>query len=377
MVLALPFFSTAISGLFGWLLALIAARLRGNAPLTVLFSVVFLGLYMFYFSQANIYIQRLVLNGQAIAGALGSIVLLYWIGNAIVRLNSVHLIFSLLILLLPFALMYCLLSARFIRIATAKRGAVRVKYEMKAMRRSTRPSALFKRELKRFLSSPAYMLNSGLGILFIIAAAGALAVKKAAILALITQLGASGEQLVVIAVFALCLLTSTVMLTASSVSLEGKTLWAIRALPVPTRDILGAKLRLHIYMTAPAVVPASAALTYLLGPRVFDSLILLMAPVFFVMLSANIGLICNLYNVNLNWTNETQVIKQGISVLLAMLISSAAAFVPGLLYLLVPALSAHTLPFMAAYTISLLVGWRLSRSWIMTKGAEKFERLDS
>ncbi len=375
LVLALPFLSMAISGLFGWLLALATSRMRKNSLITVLFSLIFLALYFVLVTQANVYIQQLVMNGEAVAGKLAAFSPLYWLGSAVANANILHLLLSLLTLLLPFLVMVLILSATFLQIATAKRGAVRQKYEEKAMRASSVSGALFKRELKRLLSSPVYILNAGLGVIFILIAGVALLIKRSLVLQLIAQLGADGSLISVVIVLGLCLMVSTVLFTAPSVSLEGKTLWIVKSLPVTPQDLLRAKLRLHIYITAPVTVICSAAAAFVFSVSVYDSLIMLVAPFFYVLLSANIGLICNLHNVNLNWVNQTQVIKQSMAVFAAMLLSALVVLLPGGVYLLLFADGAHYVPFMSGYTVLLIVLWRLTQGWILTKGADKFDAL--
>lgn len=375
IVLALPFFAMAVSGLFGWLIAVTTSRLRKKSLMTVLFSVIFLGLYIVGFSRVNVYIQQLIINGKAIAGSLGSISPLFWIGNAVSQPDVLHLVYSLLIMLVPFVAMYYVLSATLIKVITSKRGVAKVKYEERAMKTASPESALFRRELKRLLSSPVYILNAGLGVIFIAIAAVALVIKKTDVLKLVAQAGFDSGTVAAAIVFGLCLMSSVVLFTAPSVSLEGKTLWIIKSLPLSEKDILSAKLKLHIYLSVPSMLLACAAAVYVFTPSATNALIMLLAPVFYLMLSANIGLICNLKAPNLDWVNETQVVKQSISVLLAMLFSFLVVLIPGGLYFLLLKVNDLSTPFMLGYTLLLLLGWRFSQKWIFTKGAEIFKGL--
>ncbi|MFB0920747.1 MAG: hypothetical protein QMB62_07680 [Oscillospiraceae bacterium] len=376
IILALPLLSVAISGVFGWLIALATGRVRNKSLMTVLFSVIFLGLYFVFFSRANVYMQKLVMNGAAIAGSLGSVAPLFWVGNSIAEPNALQLVLSLIIMLIPFALMYYLLSVTFIRVATARRGVTKIKYEEKAMHSSSLSSALFDREMKHLLSSPVYILNAGLGVIFIVVAAVGLVIKKGTILTLAAQMGFTGGLVCAAAVFALCLLCATVLFTAPSVSLEGKTLWIVKSLPVTSNDVLNAKLHLHIFLTAPAIIIAAVAAIFVVGPSIADAAILLLAPVFFLMLSANIGLICNLKSPKFDWINETQVVKQSMSVLIAMFISSLIVIVPGVLYFVVIGAKISSTLFMLGYTLILIAGWFITRKWISTRGAAIFDGLN-
>ena len=375
IVLALPFFAMAVSGLFGWLLAISTSRLRKKSLMTVLFSVIFLGLYIVGFSQINVYISKLVSNGQAIAGSLDSISPLFWIGNAVAQPNALHLLYSLLLMLVPFLLMYYVLSATLIKVITSKRGVAKVKYEERAMQTASPSSAMFRRELKRLLYSPVYILNAGLGVIFIAIAAVALVIKKTDILVLVAQTGYDSTTVIAAIVFGLCLMSSVILFTAPSVSLEGKTLWIVKSLPISEKEILKAKLKLHIYLTVPAIILASAAATYVFRPSAEAVLVIFIAPVLNIMLSANIGLICNLKAPNLDWVNETQVVKQSVSVLLAMLFGFLLVLIPGGLYFLLVSGSAWSMLFMLGYSLLLLLGWRFSQRWIFTRGAEIFQGL--
>lgn len=375
IVIALPFLAMAISGLFGWLIALSTSKMRKKSLMTVIFSVLFLGLYIVGFSQINVYIQKLVLNGTAIAGSLGSVSPLFWIGSAVAEPNALYLVYSLLILLLPFVLMYYVLSATLIKVITSKRGVAKVKYEEREMQSVSPTKALFRRELKRLLASPVYILNAGLGVVFITIAAVALVIKKAYILGLMAQIGYGKDTLAAFFVFALCLMSSVILFTAPSISLEGKTLWIIKSLPISEEKILKAKLDLHIYLSLPAVLLASLAAIYVLEPSISAAVVILLAPSFFIMLSANVGLICNLKSPNFDWVNETQVVKQSMSVLFAMLFSSILVLVPGGIYIALFAGKTSLIPYMPIYTLLLIIAWRLTRSWIYTRGAVIFQGL--
>jgi hypothetical protein len=111
-----------------------------------------------------------------------------------------------------------------------------------------------------------------------------------------------------------------VLFTASSVSLEGRTIWILRSLPVGTRDILRAKLRLSFRLTGPCVLLFSLAALWLVKPDPVSAAGLLAAPLLFTALAGNLGLMENLRHVNLDWINEAQPVKQGAAVIYTMLL---------------------------------------------------------
>lgn len=375
LFLFLPLLTLAFSCFFGWLLELVTGRMQKNSLITVLFSLVFLGAYMYFFSRANVYIQQLVLRGNAVAESFGAVSPLFWMGNAVAAPNLLHLLLTLLIFLVPFLLVYWVLSITFLGLATTKRSAAKKEYKEQAMRSASLPSALLRREFQRLLASPSYMLNAGLGLVFILVAGGALLVKKEMALTIVSQLGIPTDALTVLLALGFCLIASMVNFTASSVSLEGKTLWIIKSLPVPYEDTLKAKLKLQIYLTLPPMLFAGVAAAYAFSLSSFEAFSLLLTLVFYTKLSANLGLMANLQHVKLDWTNETQAIKQSISVFLSMLYSSVLVLLPGVLYFVVLADKGYERGFLLTYLLLLLLGQILTDRLILTRGVKRFDEI--
>ena len=111
-------------------------------------------------------------------------------------------------------------------------------------------AALLGRELSRFTTSANYMLNSGLGILFLVAGAVALVWKGNDFLLLLSAVFAEKAEAVPVLLCAVvCLLVSMNDMAAPSVSLEGKSLWLAQSLPVTAWQVIRAKLRMHLLLT--------------------------------------------------------------------------------------------------------------------------------
>ena len=72
-------FSLALSALFGWLLSLVSSKMRKKALVETLMSFVFLGAYLYGYSQLNTIVANLVANTADIAASVGDVLPLYWI----------------------------------------------------------------------------------------------------------------------------------------------------------------------------------------------------------------------------------------------------------------------------------------------------------
>lgn len=373
---ALPLLAFAVAGIFGWGLAIVSSKVRRKSLVTMILSLAFLGAYFYGYSKINKYIQILIASGDIIAGKVkGAALPVYWLGNAIAGKNVVHLIFSLLCMIIPFVAAYAVLSATFIKVATTKRGFVKIKYEEKDMQVGTADSALFLKELKHFTSSPGYMMNGAIGVIFMLIAAGALIVRQDLVMQLAAGIPGITKHIGPTAVFALCLFSSTVIISAPSISLEGQNLWIAQSLPVASRDILMAKVKLHLAITMPAVLAAAGVFSWVLRPGFAMTACIILAPAVFTVFCALFGVAVNLKFPKFDWISETQAVKQGISTMISMFGTAAMVLAPGALYM--KFLSEHVPAeiYIAGYTLILaLAGYALYR-WLMTGGARIFEKL--
>ena len=162
LFLATALFALAVSSFFGWLLSLASSRLNKKALVETVLSLAFLAAYFIIYMRINEIISGLLSSTDGIAQSVGSILPLYWIGSGMAGSSSGFAL-GMLILLVPFALVYVILSRTFIKTATKKRGTVKKEYTAKEQKVSSAPNALLRREFARFFSSSTLIVNDGLG----------------------------------------------------------------------------------------------------------------------------------------------------------------------------------------------------------------------
>ena len=371
----MPLFALAFSSLFGWLLHLATARVRRKSLFTTVASLVFLALYFYVISSANSLVASIAANSGALADGVSAVRPLYWLGIAIAEGEIVSGLLGLAVLLVPFIIAYVILSKTFIRTATANRGSAKVKYTERAVKPQSPQRALLRRELGRFTSSPAYLLNSGIGVIMLIIAAVAILIKRKDILTIFGLMEGVEFMISSIVILSVCLLCTTITICAASVSIEGKNIWITKSLPVSTRDILSAKLRLQVVITLPAVILAQAAVIYVFRPEGLMLLCAIVLPLVFCLLSACFGLWCNLRHCNLNWTNEAQVVKNGVAVMLTMFGGMGIVVAP-LVLILVLARSAFIADIVLGfYTLAVILLTLLFYRLDMGRGVKLYEKL--
>ena len=118
---------------------------------------------------------------------------------------------------------------------------------------------------------------------------------------------------------ALCTLVGMNDMAAPSVSLEGKSLWLAQSLPVTSWQVLRAKLRMHLLLTAVPAALCGICVAVVSPAGAAQTALALVVAALFTVLSALLCLFLGLKMPNLHWTSEITPIKQGGAVALALL----------------------------------------------------------
>lgn len=147
------------------------------------------------------------------------------------------------------------------------------------------------------------------------------------------KLSFKGSDLAYIFAVIINFLISTTSISSVSVSLEGKTIWLLRSLPISANQVFLAKLAIPLILVLPTTLIASIIFGILLN-SVFSALIIFGITLLFLLITDIAGIMINLWFPKLNWENETQVVKQSLSVLLSMVLNAVLALVPVAIYLI-------------------------------------------
>lgn len=334
---ALCFISLAFSTLIAWLVGLITSKMRKKNFFSMILFAAFFAVYIYVCSNLQGCIQKLIANGAAIATAIRRYIPpFYFMGTGIGQLNVLHFLYFLLICVVPFIIVCLLVSRSFIKIATTKKGNVKVKYKEKEMKVKGSRLALVNKELSHFFSLSAYLLNCGLGAALEIVLSLALAVKgKSIVSGMLTAYGIEEEtvgELVAYLPFAVCVIVCfcavmTVM-TAASVSLEGHTVYMLKSLPVKTGDVLFAKVTANMIIGVPPVVLVACVSCFVFDMTAVQMVCILLAPIFAQLFTALFGLIMNLSFPKLDWSNAALIVKQSKSVMITTFVGMGALLIP-------------------------------------------------
>ena len=258
-------------------------------------------------------------------------------------------------------------------LATTNHGEAKAVYKEQTVKTDSVGGALLQKELRRFVGSTNYMLNCGLGIVLMPLSAVALVLKATSVRDFFSIPGLE-SCLPLLAVAIICLFATMNIMTAPSISLEGKNLWIAQSMPVSGSQVLRAKLYLHLLLTFLPAIPLVAVLEWLTKPGLVYGILIPVVSALFALLMAEIGLALNLKMPNLHWTNEIIPIKQSVPVAVTlfggwlMVIALAGIYV-----LLRNIVSISTYFVLVCAALFVAAGWL--HHWLMTRGAKIFEIL--
>lgn len=261
-----------------------------------------------------------------------------WYHNAL-QGSFLHLVLLLGVPALIFALFVWLLSLKFTDICAGLNATyAKQNYKVESLKSGSVLTALVKKEMKLYFSSSLYVTNTIIGYVLAVVLAGALAIGG--IDAILEPFIASGDipgienyipliikLLPFVVAMPLCMMTAS----ACSISMEGKTFWQLQVLPVRAKDVYHGKLLWNLILVAPFCLMATILLIIGVKPAIADALHYFLIPAVLTLFTVMLGLAGNVWFPNFTWDNEAQVIKQGASVLVAMLGGMLSVIAPAAL----------------------------------------------
>ena len=250
-------FVLVLSCLLGYGVARLSLKLKNKSFMTVIFALLFIAIYYFAYFKAGNFIGEIVTNialyGEDLHAAAP---LVFGIGRAFEGDLSSLLLVTLAVAAL-FALTWYILSRSFLKIATATGKTDRKVYRETRAKRKSAFSAMLGKEFGRFTGSANYMLNCGLGTLLLPISGVLLLLRGGVIAGTLESVFETDGAMPVLLTAAVCLVCSMNDMAVPSVSLEGKTLWISRSLPVDAWTALRAKCGVQLLLTAPGAVFAA------------------------------------------------------------------------------------------------------------------------
>ena len=292
-ILLLPLLVLTFTCIIAWVLAAVSSRMRNKTIVTMVLYLAFLAAYFYVYMNFNNILTGLIANSAQLAGGVAVVYPVYAFGQAIAGGNLLHLAGFAACCAVPFAIVCAVLSRSFLSVTMHRPTAKKIVYREQKLAVSSASGALLKKELRHFGANGMYILNASLGSILTIAAA-----RGAYNLPGHPHYGpgrpARGLDCCAHDHRAV-LLCATDVISAPSISLEGKTLWLLKSLPVTPRTILMSKVNLHLTIALPPTLIASVCCIIALPMSAAEAAAVVIVPALMTLFGALLGVVTNLH----------------------------------------------------------------------------------
>lgn len=203
--------------------------------------------------------------------------------------------------------------------------SVKTNYKIQSNKSNGPLKGLYIKEIKKYFSNSMYVINTAFGCVIMIIIVLAMLLFNED---LIGQLGNLSEALktnifLVLSMF--CALSST---TNASISLEGKSLWIMKSIPVTPSRIFLSKIMVNLTILVPTVIISATFFGIYLNLSLDKMILLYVIPLAYSVFISILGLLLNLIFPKFDFDNEMRVIKQSLPVVLTMIIGLIMVMLP-------------------------------------------------
>ena len=335
-LLMVPLLALAISMLVGWGISVLTAKVKSTKIIKLVIAIAAALLYFYFIMADGGWAQNLIVNAGKIAKSIKAYIPpAYSVGKAITDQSLLHFGLMLLWCLVPFIVVSFLVSRNFLKIISLGGNQTKFKYKSIGARVRSPRKSFIKMELDRFFSSITYIMNGGMGLIFMVILPILALTNKSDLKQMVGMLKYAGIKAsdligpgIVIAILGVM---AMVTISSASISLDAKTLWQAKSMPINGGDIFLTKAVPHILISVPFILVASILLQLNFNIPLVDRVLVVLVPQVANIFNALMGVRLNAKFPKFNWTNEAQAIKQGIAVLFAMLFGALPPLILGIL----------------------------------------------
>ena len=318
-----PLIPLVVATLIGTVIAGLGAGFRYKKAVTAFFTLIFVLLCF----SSRFLIDSMVKNGEIddallqSAELLGKMGRIYWpinwFENAVVnwRVSDMLMLMGISLILIEVA--FGVASKYYEKINTRLRASYKVKdFKLTTTRIKTPIQTVAFNEFRHFLDSTNYLVNVGLGVIFMaIIAVAALFLDMDAIISGITQGAPVTKEMLLPAVpLVIYFFAGMVSSCAVSPSLEGKNSWILDSMPIKKIDVYKGKMLFNFLLFGPISVVATIVVGLKCGASFIEILLFIVCILILVLFSTCWGMVCGVKHIKLEWENDIEVIKQGSAV---------------------------------------------------------------
>lgn len=239
----------------------------------------------------------------------------------------------------------------------------RSNYKMGTLKASSPSVALYKKELRRLVTSPIYLLNTCIGAVLMIVGSIALLFLGLKDIEKILDEPELFSMIKLLLPFIMSLFISMSSTTSASMSLEGKSRGVLFSIPVGVKTVFNSKIAVNLTILLPSVLICGTILTFCVNANLLEAFFIFAMPAVYSLFISVIGIAINLKFPKYDWKSEQQAIKQSLSVIATLGIGFLCTLAPLVLVFLLPEYIIHflTATTLVIAAITLIVYIRLGR----------------
>ena len=198
--------------------------------------------------------------------------------------------------------------------------------------------ALTLKELRLWVGTPIYFVNTAVGpALTIVVAIVAAVLGPGAVAGTMGVSKSGGEELAKVATlmlpWALAFCTAMTSISASSVSLEGSSRWVMQTAPVADAIIVHSKMALNLALTCAVSLVAGLVVAFCFARGPLEALLCVVAPLSGGAISSCLGVFADVKRPRFDWSSEYEPVKRSTSVLITVGVGMAVVLAGGTLTL--------------------------------------------
>ncbi len=323
VTLFIPLIPITIATFVGALITAISSRMKHKSIVSALLSIllvvaVLAGTSKLTAMEDQFSMEMLKNLSEIVTRFIGS---LYppavWLGDAMVQGDFPLCLGTVAAGVAMFVVVMALVSANYHWVCRGLYStSAKHDYKMESLKTSSVLGTLYNREMKRYLSSGAYVTNTIIGPILAVVFSVAMMVMGVDKLVAMAGIPIDIRGMMPFLLAGMFCIMPT---TCSSVSMEGKEWWIVKSLPIRAKELMDSKLLLYLSLIAPFYVVAEVMFIIALKPDLVELIWLIVIPVIMIVFTGVFGLFVNLKLPVFNWESDVYVVKQ-----------SAAAAIGGL-----------------------------------------------
>lgn len=323
-IILMPIIPTILASINGYLIKWLTSKFKAKKTTQLILS--FLSTFIFFIILSNFKFSNIIDDATRINNTITKFY--YPIKAYLSLINHFDLLIFIKLLLfniIPLIIFIYLGSIFYFKIITKSNETGRVikKFKMKKLKKHSILPSLVKKELINYITTPMYSYNTLLGLATMFFTTIYVCINKDNILNANISVLTRNDILYYLPklyCIVILLVSSTLTISASSISLEGRSFNLLKSLPIDIKQFINSKLLASTIISSSILLLSS--IIFIISFKIYniDALLIILYSIIVPFFISTIGLILNFRYPKLEYANVSEVVKQSLSIIVAEII---------------------------------------------------------